>query len=87
MKDPTFIDEQRNADLMDAMADYAFELEEAMRESDPTQIHWVCVGYDTHKMMNDALGYMINNIYPVSQQSSRIKNVQRYQPERLSWGE
>ena len=41
MKDPTFIDEQRNADLMDAMADamadYAFELEEAMRESDPTQ--------------------------------------------------
>lgn len=58
MKDPTFIDEQRNADLMDAMADYAFELEEAMRESDPTQIHWVCVGYDTHKMMNDALGYI-----------------------------
>lgn len=33
MKDPDFIDEQRNADLLDAMADRAYELEEAMRES------------------------------------------------------
>ncbi len=58
MQDPTFIDAQRNADLMDTMADYAFELEEAMREAELTEIHWVCVGYDTRKMMNDALGYM-----------------------------
>ena len=32
-------------------------------------------------------GAIVHNIYPASQQSSRIKNVQRYQPERLSWGE
>lgn len=37
MKDPDFIDEQRNADLLDAMADRAYELEEAMRESDPSE--------------------------------------------------
>lgn len=33
MRDPNFIDEQRNADLLDAMADLAYEQEEAMRES------------------------------------------------------
>ena len=33
MRDPSFIDEQRNADLLDAMADLAYEQEEAMRES------------------------------------------------------
>jgi len=32
MKDPNFIDEQRNADIMDAMADLAYEQEQAMRE-------------------------------------------------------
>lgn len=37
MQDPTFIDAQRNADLMDTMADYAFELEEAMREAELTE--------------------------------------------------
>lgn len=34
MKDPGFIDEQRNADALDAMADRAYELEEAMRQSE-----------------------------------------------------
>ena len=33
MKDPNFIDEQRNADYLDAMADIAHQQEEAMRES------------------------------------------------------
>ena len=33
MKDPNFIDEQRNADFLDAMSDIAYEQEEAMRES------------------------------------------------------
>ena len=33
MKDTNFIDEQRNADYLDAMADIAHEQEEAMRES------------------------------------------------------
>jgi hypothetical protein len=33
MRDFAFIDEQRNADLLDAMADIAYEQEQAMRES------------------------------------------------------
>jgi len=33
MRDLAFIDEQRNADLLDAMADIAYEQEQAMRES------------------------------------------------------
>jgi hypothetical protein len=32
-------------------------------------------------------GAIVHNIYPASQQTSKIKNVQRYQPERLTWGE
>ena len=32
-------------------------------------------------------GAIVHNIYPTSQQTSRVKNVQRYQPERLTWGE
>jgi hypothetical protein len=32
-----FIDEQRNADLMDAMADIAYEQEQAMRESQQSE--------------------------------------------------
>jgi len=36
-----FIDEQRNADLLDAMADIAYEQEQAMRES--SQSDWSSV--------------------------------------------
>jgi hypothetical protein len=35
MKDPNFIDEQRNADLLDAMADRDDALREAMTETNP----------------------------------------------------
>jgi len=38
MRDPDFIDEQRNADLLDAMADLAYEQEQAMRET--SQSEW-----------------------------------------------
>jgi len=37
MRDPNFIDEQRNADLLDAMADFAYEQEEAMCESNQSE--------------------------------------------------
>ena len=37
MADHDFVDEQRNADYLDAMADLAYEQEEAMRESDQSQ--------------------------------------------------
>jgi hypothetical protein len=30
-------------------------------------------------------GAIVHNIYPSTIQTSRIKNVQRYQPERLTW--
>ena len=33
-------------------------------------------------------GAIVHNLYPANQQSSlKIKNTQRYQPERLSWTE
>jgi len=32
-------------------------------------------------------GAMVQNIYPVQQNTSRIKNAQRYQPERLTWSD
>lgn len=38
MRDPDFIDEQRNADYLDALADIDDELREAMQESD--QCEW-----------------------------------------------
>jgi hypothetical protein len=36
-----FIDEQRNSDMLDALADIAYEQEEAMRESE--QSEWLLV--------------------------------------------
>jgi len=37
MRDLNFIDEQRNADALDAMADIAYEQEQAMRESESSE--------------------------------------------------
>ena len=42
MRDPGFVDEQRNADLLDAMADTFADQQEAMRESNPQE--WI--GYE-----------------------------------------
>jgi hypothetical protein len=44
MRDPDFIDEQRNADLLDAMADLVYEQEQAMREAD--QSEWSLIEID-----------------------------------------
>jgi hypothetical protein len=32
-------------------------------------------------------GAIVHNVYPTQVNTSRIKNAQRYQPERLSWSE
>ena len=32
-------------------------------------------------------GAIVHNVYPPQENTSRVKNVQRYQPERLNWGE
>jgi hypothetical protein len=43
MHSPTdFIDEQRNADILDALSDFAYEQEQAMHESVPEE--WL--GYE-----------------------------------------
>ena len=39
------------------------------------------------ELQSEYPGAIVHNIYPSTNQSSRIKNVQRYQPERLTWGE
>ena len=32
-------------------------------------------------------GAIVHNIYPIESNSIKIKNAERYRPERLSWGE
>jgi hypothetical protein len=32
-------------------------------------------------------GAIVHNIYPVESTSIKVKNAERYRPERLSWGE
>jgi hypothetical protein len=44
MRDPNFIDEQRNADYLDAMADLVYEQEQAMREA--FQSEWSLIEID-----------------------------------------
>jgi hypothetical protein len=42
----------------------------------------------TEQLQGEYPGAIVHNIYPVSDQSSiKVKNTQRYQPERLSWSE
>jgi hypothetical protein len=55
MKDPNFIDEQRNADIMDAMADLAYEQEQAIRES--MQSQWSLIE-DDH---GNFIGFSVHN--------------------------
>ena len=39
------------------------------------------------ELQSEYPGAIVHNIYPSQQNTSRIKNVQRYQPEKLTWGE
>ena len=39
------------------------------------------------ELQSEYPGAIVHNIYPSSHHASKIKNVQRYQPERLTWGE
>lgn len=39
------------------------------------------------ELQNEYPGAIVHNIYPATNQVSRVKNVQRYQPEKLSWSE
>jgi hypothetical protein len=55
---PDFIDEQRNADMLDALADIAHEQEQAMRESE--QSEWD--GIDEISMPNAMLVITTTNV-------------------------
>jgi hypothetical protein len=39
------------------------------------------------QLQDEYPGAIVHNIYPNSTSSIKVKNAQRYQPERLSWGE
>ena len=39
------------------------------------------------ELQDEYPGAIVHNIYPSSNKFSKIKEVQRYQPERLTWGE
>jgi len=56
MRDPDFIDEQRNADLLDAMADLVYEQEQAMREAD--QSEWSLIEID-----GQFVGFSVTNTF------------------------
>jgi hypothetical protein len=62
MRDPDFIDEQRNADLLDAMADLVYEQEQAMREAD--QSEWSLIEID-----GQFVGFSVTN---TSEQDSEL---------------
>ena len=39
------------------------------------------------ELQDEYPGAIVHNIYPSSNKFSKIKEVQRYQPEKLTWGE
>ncbi len=41
----------------------------------------------TEQLQGEYPGAIVHNVYPISSNSLKIKNSQRYRPERLSWDE
>ena len=39
------------------------------------------------QLQNEYPGAVVHNIYPVTENCLKIKNTQRYRPERLSWSD
>ena len=39
------------------------------------------------QLQNEYPGAIVHNVYPITENSVKIKNAQRYRPERLSWSE
>jgi hypothetical protein len=39
------------------------------------------------ELQSEYPGAIVHNIYPSTNQVSRVKNVQRYQPEKLTWSD
>jgi hypothetical protein len=59
-----FIDEQRNADMLDALADIAYEQEQAMRESE--QSEWDGVDEISDAERNACDHYNERYVYPTT---------------------
>ena len=41
----------------------------------------------TEQLQGEYPGAIVHNVYPIEENSVKIKNAQRYQPEKLTWGE
>jgi fibrillarin-like rRNA methylase len=39
------------------------------------------------QLQNEYPGAIVHNVYPMTENSIKVKNAQRYRPERLSWSE
>ena len=39
------------------------------------------------QLQDEYPGAIVHNLYPITSSTLKIKNSQRYQPERLTWGE
>jgi hypothetical protein len=39
------------------------------------------------QLQSEYPGAIVHNVYPVTEASIKVKNAERYRPERLSWGE
>ena len=39
------------------------------------------------ELQDEYPGAIVHNVYPIVQSSSKVKNVRRYQPERLTWSD
>ncbi|NBW85186.1 MAG: hypothetical protein EBR50_07775 [Proteobacteria bacterium] len=41
----------------------------------------------TEQLQGEYPGAIVHNVYPSQENTSRVKNAQRYRPERLSWSD
>jgi hypothetical protein len=41
----------------------------------------------TEQLQGEYPGAIVHNVYPSTNNSIKVKNAERYRPERLSWGE
>ena len=41
----------------------------------------------TEQLQKEYPGAIVHNVYPLSENSLKVKNAQRYRPERLSWSD
>ena len=75
-----FIDEQRNADMLDAMSDIAYEQEQAMRESSPCD--WSLVDRTDGIISIDLINEHVSNWDGIDEISDAERNACDHYNER-----